>query len=513
MKTVMKKMFSLLLVAVLLVSVMPFAAFAESEEPTKCADCNQIHADGVTVCCTICKQTGHDEGDEHCSVCGWRSGHSGTCTYGCDESATCAWDKAHKTTCLSKAVCEHCGAVAEHFTNNCPKFCTKCSQDNHDESENHCSVCGWYSGHKEGCTNWKCATCGQTKHEDSVKCCATCKEIGHATTDPHCTHCGRGNGTHPDSCPNSANYYSNCDKCADRYVTANGHPECEICNNVNTADDATCHATANCPYCKICWDNGDEVKLHKTADHCEICGKTDGTHKQGYSCYKSTGNSTVKVHVRLYTSNVHTKTVELLTYKDSSDARIYSSVAKHDDLIRAELAKQYPGYSWSGNLYDNPSELEDTKETIGKGTTVYINAYTDQDLVYIYVHNSRSMSNLRIIQLEGKQVGETVTKSEVTKAVSKYFSVNNLSMYSEQAWEDYVDGESVESVSSLKVTSDPYFIDVKISGSAKSTSGSGSTADSTNPKTGDAIFAPAMILGLSASALVVLYYLNKKRAF
>ena len=40
-----------------------------------------------------------------------------------------------------------------------------------------------------------------------------------------------------------------------------------------------------------------------------------------------------------------------------------------------------------------------------------------------------------------------------------------------------------------------------------------SNADSTNPKTGDAIFAPAMVLGLSASALVVLYYLNKKRAF
>ena len=39
------------------------------------------------------------------------------------------------------------------------------------------------------------------------------------------------------------------------------------------------------------------------------------------------------------------------------------------------------------------------------------------------------------------------------------------------------------------------------------------TADSSNPKTGDMIFAPVAILGLSASALAVLFFLNKKRAY
>jgi LPXTG-motif cell wall-anchored protein len=41
----------------------------------------------------------------------------------------------------------------------------------------------------------------------------------------------------------------------------------------------------------------------------------------------------------------------------------------------------------------------------------------------------------------------------------------------------------------------------------------GAIADKTNPKTGDMIYAPMMVLGLSASALAVLFYLNKKRAF
>ena len=42
---------------------------------------------------------------------------------------------------------------------------------------------------------------------------------------------------------------------------------------------------------------------------------------------------------------------------------------------------------------------------------------------------------------------------------------------------------------------------------------SSSKADSTNPKTGDNIFAPVAVMGLSVSALAVLFYLNKKRAY
>ncbi len=56
-------------------------------------------------------------------------------------------------------------------------------------------------------------------------------------------------------------------------------------------------------------------------------------------------------------------------------------------------------------------------------------------------------------------------------------------------------------------------IKAHVTGIAKSSSSSSSgTADSSNPKTGDMIFMPAAILGVSASALAVLFYLNKKRA-
>ena len=37
------------------------------------------------------------------------------------------------------------------------------------------------------------------------------------------------------------------------------------------------------------------------------------------------------------------------------------------------------------------------------------------------------------------------------------------------------------------------------------------TADSSNPKTGDTIFVPVMVMGLTASALAAAYVIGKKR--
>ena len=139
----------------------------------------------------------------------------------------------------------------------------------------------------------------------------------------------------------------------------------------------------------------------------------------------------------------------------------------------------------------------------------------------IIIHAGAKSANvlrlMAVMQL-GVKFGDTVTKSEVKKAVSAKYNISSLSMYSEQAWEDYVAGKTVNSVDSIKITrgeSDLFFIDVRISGTAKSSSGSGSgaAADSSNPKTGDMIFTPVVVMGTSVACLAVLFYLNKKRAY
>lgn len=561
MKTVMKKMFSLLLVAVMLIGVMPFQAFADTytatvhvvldgvEKATFSANGGesnqlnvatlkndaQVYLSTNEVTCEGLFGGSNEEYTETVNLTssGWQlyARFVTTCN-NCGQNHLQASCPDYCNDCLTQGhdeSAQHCPNCDQyHALADCPTYCSRCEAAGHDDVNDHCTSCGVYgNNHKPDCDTLKCPNgCGAAKHEGN--CCSTCGQNGHqASACPNCEICARNgiivlkdpshghcsiceglNGAHTNECDNNPHKVKTCTKCNRTYRDIDGvHVCCDRCKEL--------HATADCPYCAVCWAKEDHVKTHKTADHCAECGKTDGSHKLGCSQRPDTGNALVRVHVRLHNGTTLVDTVELLTYRDDKGTQIGDSVSAHKSLIVAELAEEYPEYSWSGNLYDDPGDSQDYNELIGTGTTVYINAYAGQDMVLVYVHNSRSHSSLRIIQLEGKRRGDTVTKKEVTSAVSKYYNVSSLSMYSEDAWEDYVDGENVESVSSLKIPEDDsyYVIDVKISGTAKSGSGSGYTADSSNPKTGDTIFAPVAVMGLSVSALAVLLYLNKKRAF
>lgn len=567
MKTVMKKMFCLLLVAVMLVGVMPFAAFADTgvtinvalngeqkdsftvsvpegdaplsdwmnsargrlpanaQEFAKCegfigergeditADMNfadnwVIYANFTSKYCTQCRTYDHNYEDGHCEHCGWGVGHSDTCTRNCTMGYDCPSNN-HKAGCKYNT-CEICGNE-KHGTVPC------------------CGVCHTVNGHaldcKSGCTEDANCKWGYT-HKDgcvSQHVCAVCKNKGHLEANCPtlvCTDCGNALATkvHLPGC------IENCDKsrdCPNSTIQGARHkdncegnlchePGCRLTDGHTGAHEGVyCNANNQCTFWK--GHTGKHSYECQTAG-CNLPIGHTGKHSNE-SAFQN-GSSEVRVYVNLYTSDVKTETKHLYTYENvSSNAQVYAFIAEQTEHIKSLLPS---GYTWGGNVYDseNDDDAELMKGTVGKGVTVHINAYSAQDLVYIYVHNSRSFNNLRIVQLHGKKVGETITKAEVTKAVGKYYNISSLAMYDEQAWEDYVDGASVEAVASLEMTTDPYFIDVKISGTAKSgSSGSSYTADSSNPKTGDAIFAPVAVLGLSASALAVLFFLNKKRAY
>ena len=514
MKTVMKKMFSLLLVAVLLVSAVPFAASAHTVGEGKVIVPVTVYIDGVN-------QDGYNKTIELTET-----------------KSSYTLDAAGGLDLLSSSE----GRVFEKWVTSTRKTLT----DENPGSINYTTLkdttepyslelyiktvtidpCA--NGHTPGaaatCTTAQtCTVCGETLvtakdhtyHDDLI--CTVCN---------YCKHCQRNDGTHPETCPNSDEYHKKCSICGTDYTAVEGHPVCTICGNELSSATNPCHSTANCPYCKVCLEKGNYVKDHeasdhcgecgsldhKTSAHCTKCGKTDGTHKTDCPDYVSSGSSKVKIYANLYTGDVLTKTVPLVVYNEDPNTSIADSIAEHKDLIYAELEDQYSGYEWSGNVYDSENEDgENMNSKVGKGINVHINAHSKENIVYLYVHNARTYDRIGIVRLHGKKVGEAVKESEVRKAVKEYFSFSSLKMYDTEKWDLYVDGKDVKSDDTLTVGSNHYVIDVKISGSAKNTSGA--KADSSNPKTGDAIFAPAAVLGLSATTLAVLFYLNKKRAY
>ena len=150
--------------------------------------------------------------------------------------------------------------------------------------------------------------------------------------------------------------------------------------------------------------------------------------------------------------------------------------------------------------------------TVGNENEVYVNLYSAEQLIVVNVHTSKTWAYDLSVRIEGFRPGDLVTYEDVLKAVKKYYNVSSMKMFTYEEMCDYLEGGKADQIENFIAgeKDDPY--EVFISGSRKSGAYK-YTADSTNPKTGDEIFVPMAVLGLSASALAVMFYLNKKRAY
>lgn len=140
---------------------------------------------------------------------------------------------------------------------------------------------------------------------------------------------------------------------------------------------------------------------------------------------------------------------------------------------------------------------------------VYLNIYKDT-LV--------GSPDKRVEITKGAALDGTVTLSEVKNVVKNYYTAKDSDGISydglyiaEGNWvADYVaDTAKYDSIDAgtMRQTGTVY-INVMI-GNAKAKSSS--TADSSNPKTGDTIFVPMMVMGLTGTALAAAYVFGKKR--
>lgn len=141
---------------------------------------------------------------------------------------------------------------------------------------------------------------------------------------------------------------------------------------------------------------------------------------------------------------------------------------------------------------------------------------TNDIMLKIYL-NGEVKSAAKIVDLYDYAKDGRITKDEVDKIVKKYYKAKSSSddmdidgLFTVDTWHNGKYSMRNAEKSIRVENRDETIIYVMVRDAKAITS---SSADTTNPKTGDMIMTPVIVMGASVSALAVLFYLNKKRAY
>ena len=137
----------------------------------------------------------------------------------------------------------------------------------------------------------------------------------------------------------------------------------------------------------------------------------------------------------------------------------------------------------------------------------------------------------RIVDITGKVVGNSVSRTEVETIVTKYYqgsSMKLVGLFSDATWASYKAGSTTEGTPNVTIQEDVKTTNVYVvvknatnkpnSNTTTTTSTTTPTtkpADKDNPKTGDSmlIYTASAVMIVAAAALVVIQVLRKKRTF
>ena len=569
MKTAMKKLFSLVLVAVLLVGVMPFQAFADGAKFEICLNDNSVIHSGSL---TAGNQYDPAQLIEGSYEFDWAMQYfDSSRTSGASINAGSSYEVDHDDIIVVfvKPVtrCGNCDST-DHATGEleyCPT-CDKCG--GHNESA-YCTVlvngvaCG-----KAHCTDAHCPKCGLTDHDGTAHCnYEGCGLIGH-TAEDHCDNCG---------------LYT-CEGCVPSTPVI--PTTCNVCGK--TEHDITCPGHPDYVPCDKCWTDPC------TCNNCEECGAPEGTHLEDCSKhpdYNKFEMTTIKLDYNYKgaprNGSFEAKKGDLLSDVVASipaptrDGHLFSHWtldAEGYDTIKTEhVTRGMTLYAqWDDDLalgghltlkvnlnYDR--KMAEPLTNIKKGTRMgdvldYVSepsrwghkfmgwywdrdcedAVKDSDKIYkndeifakwerrlntnemmlkIYL-NGNTHTVAKVVDLYDYSKDGKITKSEVDSIVKKYYTAKSSSddmdidgLFTVNTWNN---GKYSlrHADDSIRVDRDDETIIYVMVRDAKAVSSSSSaTADSSNPKTGDMIMTPVIVLGASAACLAALFFLNKKRAY
>ena len=263
-------------------------------------------------------------------------------------------------------------------------------------------------------------------------------------------------------------------------------------------------------YSFLYWKAADGTTISEGAN---LTVNSDKTFYAVYQDKTLKDENTLNVFVKRYVGGTLKETVPVHSVVLQTNDNILEYLATKKSDFYSYIAAKFPNYTWSGtyyNYYGNEVATDNVQTTNGT-KNVYLNIYSNNEaevLIYCY-YNSTTVCD-RLIELKGFEKGETATYNAVVAAVHNVYPGVSVTMFDAEGWADCLAGKSNTSTHGVRVkTEGTTKIYVYLTGS--SSSSSSSKADSSNPKTGDTIMAAASVMTLSASALAVAYFYDKKR--
>ena len=147
-------------------------------------------------------------------------------------------------------------------------------------------------------------------------------------------------------------------------------------------------------------------------------------------------------------------------------------------------------------------------------------------LLRIYLNNNKTTAD-RIVDITGKVTGNSVTQSEVEKIVKTYYQGSNMQLvglFNDASWADYKAGNITKGDPNVTIQDDAKTTNVyvvvknatnKPDSTNSTTKPATKPADKDNPKTGDTvmIYVASAAMAVAAVALIAVQLLRKKKQF
>lgn len=171
----------------------------------------------------------------------------------------------------------------------------------------------------------------------------------------------------------------------------------------------------------------------------------------------------------------------------------------------------------------------DTDYKVAGNTTLTAKWGTEATVLLRIYRDDKTSTPDRIVDITGKVVGKSVTQTEVEKIVKTYYSGPNMKLvglFTDATWAEYKAGTVTKGDPNVTIQETAKTnIHVVVKNASNSNNSTTSTtspttattkpADKDNPKTGDSmlIYTASAVMIVAAAALVVIQVLRKKRTF